>query len=77
MSTINHKKLSALCKRCSSWHPLEYQIQKNKTIHLVYRCINRKNKKFAAEFLPFENNLPIPSYFTHNINQLNLFGADV
>lgn len=76
MTIIRHNNHTALCRKCGQWHKLEYQIQKNNTKHLVYRCVNKKGKKQAAEFLSFIDNLPIPSYHSTNpnIKQLNLVG---
>lgn len=52
------------CKYCYKEHLLEYQIQKNLTYHLVYKCPFRKgNKKYqVAEFLSYVPNLNIPAY---------------
>lgn len=54
-------------------HSLEYQEQRNHTIHLVYKCPNRKgNKKHNAIFLPFFPNLDIPTYkSTRWLKELN------
>lgn len=58
---------TAFCKKCTHWHPLEYQVQRNGTKHLVYRCDSRKRKVLrATEFLPFVPGLSIPVYLTQD-----------
>lgn len=53
------------CRKCYRMHKLEYQVQRNGTKHLVYRCTNTKKKYLhATEYLTFIENLPIESYFT-------------
>lgn len=59
--------LTHICKYCKEEHLLEYQVQKNNSKHLVYKCPKRKgNHKYkAAGYLPYVPNLPIkesPAY---------------
>ena len=73
-------KTEKQCKLCGKMHPLEYQIQKNNTKHLVYRCPFRKQKfvNKAVEFLPMREGLPISSFFSDNArHQMPVEGQEI